>query len=112
MQPLVGAQGEHHFENLRIGSKALAVRHRIDHSGSRHNLKALVDADEEFGRVDTHLNGAKLRTFDLARNRTKLACRINLGLDAPPESRSTAAAKFLARTCGASLSVGSVIFIT
>src|SRR5262249_12339252 len=49
---------------------------RVDHA------VALVDADVEVGRPDEAFDGPELQPFDLARDRPKLALRIDLDLDA------------------------------
>jgi hypothetical protein len=56
---------------------------RIDEAGSRHHLETLVDANKKLGRNGRNLDSAELRTFDLPRDRTQLACRIDFALDAP-----------------------------
>jgi hypothetical protein len=54
----------------------------IHKPGSRHDLEALVHADQIFGRHDRTLNGVELGTFDLSRDGAQLVGRIDLGFDA------------------------------
>ena len=55
---------------------------RIDEAGRRHDLEALVDADQKFRRNDQALDRAELHAFDLPLRRAQLARRIDLDLDA------------------------------
>src|ERR1700692_2122938 len=82
VQSLVGAEPKHQLEYLGIGGETLALLHGVDQARRRHQLEALVDADEEFGRDDRALDGAELGALDLPRDRTELACGIDFGLDA------------------------------
>ncbi len=82
VQPFVGAEREHQFQNRGVGGKTLAVLEGVDHAGRRHHFEAFIDADEEFRRNDRSLDGAELHPLDLARDRAELARRVDLALDA------------------------------
>src|ERR1700719_4590162 len=82
VQSLVCAKSEDELQHLRVRSDPLPLRHRTDEARGRQYLKAFVDAYEELRRNDCALHRSELRAFDLARDRTKPACRIYLGLDA------------------------------
>ncbi len=63
------------------GVRFVAEQHRRG-----EHAKTWIDADEEIYRPDIALDIAELHAFDLARDRTELACRIDLHLDAPARS--------------------------
>src|SRR6202034_1258490 len=83
VQPFVGAKPEHQLEHLGVGGETLALIHGADQARRRHQLEALVDADEEFRRNDRTLDSAELRALDLPRDRAELARRIDFGFYAP-----------------------------
>src|SRR5437588_10489350 len=59
------------------GVRFVAEQHRRG-----EHAKTWIDADEEIHRTDITLDIAELDALDLARDRTELACRIDLHLDA------------------------------
>jgi hypothetical protein len=59
------------------GVRLVAEQHRRG-----EHAKTWIDADEEIHRPDIALDIAELHAFDLARDRPKLARRIDLHLDA------------------------------
>ena len=63
------------------GVRLVAEQHRRG-----EDAEARIDADEEIHRPDIALDISELHTFDLARDRPELACRIDLHLDAPARS--------------------------
>ena len=81
MQPLIGAKPEHQLQDRRIGGNALSMLQGIDQARRGHHPEALVDADKKLWRNVRHLDRTKLRAFDLPRDRTQLACRIDLRFD-------------------------------
>jgi hypothetical protein len=83
VQSLVSPETKHQLEHSRIRRNALPLLHGADEARRGHHFEALVDADQELGREHCALDRAELSTFDLPRDRTQLACRINLRLDAP-----------------------------
>src|ERR1700738_4745569 len=80
MQPLLGTQPEHQFQDCRISGDPLRVLHRIGKAGRRHHLEALVHPDKEVRWNDRTLDRAELRTLDLPWDRTQLARSIDIGL--------------------------------
>ena len=61
----------------RRGIGVVAEQHR-----GAEDAEARIDADEEVDRADVALDVAELYAFDLARDGTELAVRIDLHLDA------------------------------
>ena len=84
VQSLFGAKSEIEFQHRRIGGDLLALRGGRDETRSGQHFEAFVDTDEELGRNNGALDRAELRAFDLTRDRTQLARRIDLDLDAAP----------------------------
>src|SRR6516164_7639026 len=82
MQSLPGAEPQDQLAQRRVRGDARGVLHVVGETGSGHHLETFVDADTEFRRKDSDLDGVELRALYLARYRAQLAVRIDLGLDA------------------------------
>ena len=82
VEALVRTEGKHDLQNVRIGREPLSLRHRRNEAGRSHHFKSLVETHQKFRWNDLALDSAELHALGLPRDRAKLACRINLGLDA------------------------------
>ncbi len=81
MNPLVGAKPEHQLLQLGVFHNANFMRKVGNEARGRQHFIAFVDPSQKLGRSDIPLNRAELHAFDLPRNRSQLACRINLAFD-------------------------------
>ena len=74
------------FCNLGIVNGRRDMRFVAEQHRRAENAIARLKADVEIDRSDIALDGAELHAFDLARDRSELAGRINLHLDAAARS--------------------------
>jgi hypothetical protein len=81
VNPLVGAEPEHQLLQLGVFHNANFMRKVGNEARGGQHFVAFVDPSQKLGRSDIALNGTKLHAFDLPRNRSQLACRINLAFD-------------------------------
>ena len=81
MQTFVGAKPEVEFPHCLVAGDFLPLRDGGDEAWCRQHLKAFIDADKKLRRNDRALDGAELRAFDLARDRAKLARRVEFDFD-------------------------------